>query len=144
MTPSRHLQRTSLSRQFPRRFLDFFDSPEAWFSGERMVPVEEFMDEGKLVVRAELPGVDPDKDVEITVEDGALTLHAERRQEETTELKDGYRSEFRYGSFSRTVMLPPGAGPDDVTATYDDGVLEVRIPMATPPVDRRTVPVTRR
>lgn len=144
MTSTRHLQRTPLTRQFPRRFLEFFDTPEAWFTGERMVPVEEFMDEGTLVVRAELPGVDPDKDVEIAVEDGVLTLRAERRQEEVTEMKDGYRSEFRYGSFSRTVMLPAGAGPDDVTATYDDGVLEVRIPMPAPAAERRTVPVTRR
>jgi HSP20 family protein len=141
---TRHLQRMAPTRQFPRRFLEIFDSPEAWLSGERMVPVEEFVDDGQLVVRAELPGIDPDKDVQLTVQDNTLRLHAERRQEETTETKQGYRSEFRYGSFSRTIMLPPGVSADDVKATYDDGVLEVRMPMGLPPDEARTVPVTRR
>jgi HSP20 family protein len=141
---TRHLQRMTPTRQLPRRFLEIFDSPEAWFSGERMVPVEEFVDDGQLVVRAELPGIDPDKDVQVTVQDNTLHLRAERRQEETTETKQGFRSEFRYGSFSRSITLPPGITDDEVTTTYDDGVLEVRMPMAPPPEPSRTVPVTRR
>ena len=105
---TRHLQRMAPTARFPRRLLELFDSPDAWFSGEKMVPVEEFVDDGELVVRAELPGVDPDEDVQLTVQDDTLYLHAERRQEERTETKEGYRSEFRYGSFSRTVMPSSG------------------------------------
>lgn len=53
-------------------------------------------------MRAELPGIDPDKDVQITLEDNVLTLHGERREE----VKDKHRSEFRYGAFSRAVRCP--------------------------------------
>ena len=80
-----------------------------------------------LVVRAEMPGIDPDKDVEITVSDGMLQLSAERRSETKTEAKKSYRSEFRYGSFSRSVRLPAGACEEAVKASYTDGILEVRI-----------------
>ena len=64
-------------------------------------------------VRAEMPGVDPANDVDITVRGGRLTIRAARS--EKSESKG--RSEFSYGSFSRTVSLPPGADEDDITAT---------------------------
>ena len=56
-----------------------------------------------------------------------IKAHREERQEEKE--KGGYRTEFRYGSFSRTLRLPEGATADDVKATYTDGVLEVRVPI---------------
>jgi HSP20 family protein len=107
--------------------------------------VEEFVDDGTMVVRAELPDIDPDKDVEVTVTDGMLHIRAHR--EEKTEHKDkgGYRSEFRYGSLVRNLPLPAGVTDTDVTATYTDGVLEIRAPLpveeAKPDVTK--VPVTR-
>jgi HSP20 family protein len=73
-------------------------------------------------MRAELPGIDPDKDVEIAVQNGVLTVRAERREE-----KEGRRSEFHYGTFTRSMTLPAGADVDDVKATYIDGILEIRI-----------------
>ncbi len=99
--------------------------------GESMDPlrVEEFIEGDQMVVRAEMPGIDPDKDVQITTSDHTLHLRAERRQETKTEEKGAYRSEFHYGSFSRTVQLPVGATDKDVKATYKDGILEVRIPI---------------
>ncbi len=106
--------------------------------------VEEFQDEGALVVRAELPGIDPEKDVDITVANGVLTIKASR--EETSEKKEkaSYRSEFRYGSFVRSVTLPAGASDDDVTASYADGVLEVRVPVGEPPESQgKKIEVTR-
>jgi HSP20 family protein len=108
-----------------------FDVPDTWkdLFEQGEMKVEEFRDDDTLVVRAEMPGIDPDKDVEITMSDHMLHLRAERRSETKTEDKKGYRSEFRYGSFSRTVRLPAGATEDDVTASYDDGILEVRIPI---------------
>jgi HSP20 family protein len=95
-----------------------------------MVRVEELTEEGAYVIRAELPGIDPDRDVEITVADGVLALRAERREEKKEEKSGGvYRTEFRYGSFYRAVPLPTGAKEEEVAATYKDGILEVRIPV---------------
>jgi HSP20 family protein len=107
--------------------------------------MEEFVDGDMLVVRAELPGVDPDKDVEITVSDDVLTIAAERREEKTEgeQGKPGYRSEFRYGSYRRSISLPAGVTADAVNATYHDGILEVRAPVATPKTEPQKVSVTR-
>ena len=68
-------------------------------------------------------------DVEITVTDGTLRLRAHREERTEDKRPDGYRSEFRYGSFERSLPLPEGASATDVKATYKDGVLEVRVPM---------------
>ena len=106
--------------------------------------VEEFRDGDDMVVRAELPGIDPDKDVEVSLSEGMLSIHAHRHEQSEAREKDGYRSEFRYGSFSRTVALPPGTDETGVTASYTDGVLEVRIPVGQVPKEAVTrVPVTR-
>lgn len=79
--------------------------------------VEEYQEDDALVVKAEMPGLDPDKDVEIDVTDHTLRIRAERRQETKVEEKGRYRSEFRYGCFSRTLPLPSGATDKDVKAT---------------------------
>lgn len=93
---------------FTSRFgIDWPEWPEL-FAGDT-IRVEEFRDDGELVVRAELPDIDPENDVEITLVDHALRISAERRQSEEHRDKRGYRSEFRYGSFSRTVRLCPRA-----------------------------------
>ncbi|WP_329128526.1 Hsp20/alpha crystallin family protein [Streptomyces sp. NBC_01476] len=94
--------------------------------GEHMIRVEESTEDGAFVVRAELPGIDPGKDVEITVQDGILTVHGERSEEERTKR----RSEFRYGSFTRAVQLPSGVREEDITAAYDKGILTVTVPLA--------------
>jgi HSP20 family protein len=109
------------------------------------VRVEEFTDGGDWVVRAELPGIDPDKDVEVHVDGGALTISAERREEtsEGERGKPGYRSEFRYGSYQRSLRLPTTVTAEQVKATYADGILEVRIPGAVTPTEPAKVPVTR-
>lgn len=103
--------------------------------------LEEFVEDGSCVIRAELPGVDPDKDIEIEVADGMVHLRAHREERTEQDRPTGYRSEFRYGSFERSVSLPRGASESDVKATYKDGVLEVRIPMPTPPAAPTRVPV---
>ncbi len=93
--------------------------------------VEEFTDADTLVVRAELAGIDPDKDVEVSVAGGMLHIRAERSEKKEDTSKEGYRSEFRYGTFERDVLLPEGTTVDDVSASYTDGILEVRVPMPT-------------
>jgi HSP20 family molecular chaperone IbpA len=95
------------------------------FGGEHPIRLEESTEGSAYVVRAELPGIDPGKDVDITVQDGALTVHAERSERETT----SHRTEFRYGSFTRAVPLPPGAREEDITASYDKGILTVTVPL---------------
>ncbi len=128
-----------------------FDWPERW---RRLLElesdlggwlrVEEFRDGDDMLVRVELPGIDPEHDVEVTVTDGVL--HIQGRREERTERKEkgGYRSEFRYGGFVRDVALPAGVKDEDVKATYADGILEVRVPLpAEPKASATKIPVSR-
>ncbi len=129
-----------------KMFQDDFDWPmrlTRQFMEDSTLKVEEYEDDGELVVRAEMPGIDPDEDVEITVADHRLHLRAERRTETTTEDKKGFRSEFHYGSFERSIRLPVGATENDVTATYHDGILEVRIPVDAGGVATKRIPVAR-
>lgn len=109
--------------------------PESWqqFLESDTIKVEEYREDDVMVVRAELPGVDPDTDIDVTVEDGMLRIHAERSEEThapkgKSGAREHYRSEFRYGSFTRVLPLPAGVTETDVTATYRDGILEVRAP----------------
>jgi HSP20 family protein len=104
--------------------------PTAWT--EDLIRIEEEMEGDTLIVRAEMPGIDPDKDVDVTLDDGYLTIRAERHDGRSDKNGGGFRTEFRYGSFARTLRLPDGAKMEDVTASYKDGVLEVRVAM--PPV----------
>jgi HSP20 family protein len=92
----------------------------------RLLKLEDEMKEGVYEVRAELPGVDPTDDIEVTVRDGQLTIKAERTQ--TSESNS--HSEFSYGSFVRTVALPAGADEDEIHATYDRGILTVSVPLS--------------
>ena len=109
-----------------KRFFDFTPDSEHWMR------VEEIHEDEALVIRAELPGVDPDKDVDVSVSDGVL--HIEGRREESKEHKDerSHRSEFRYGTFQRNLALPKGVESKQVKASYRDGILEVRIPWPAP------------
>lgn len=97
-----------------------------------IIRVDEYRQNGNLVIRAELPGIDPDKDVELTVSDSMLHIEAKRREEEKVEEKGYLRHELRSGSFTRTLPLPEGISESDVTASYKDGILEIRIPAPAP------------
>ena len=99
-----------------------------WWGVEDLIRVEEYQEDGMLVIRADLPGIDPDTDVELTVSDGMLHIEAERREEEKKEGKGYVRQELRYGSLSRSLPLPEGVTEADIAATYKDGVLEIRVP----------------
>lgn len=114
-----------------RERMAFDDMVRRFFGAERddmWLRTEEFYDDDTMVVRAEMPGIDPEKDVELTVVDGMLHIKAERREKVEHKEKGGYRSEFHYGSFVRDVLLPNDCTPEDIAATYKDGVLEVRVP----------------
>ena len=109
--------------------LDWMDSNNPWsFRGFGLSPyvrIEDYVEDDTFVLRAELPGIDPDKDVAIEIHDDMLTISGERREE----TKDKNHRELHYGSFRRTVPLPSGSRPEDVTASYTEGVLEVRVPV---------------
>lgn len=133
-------------RHFPGRWpalADWFEDVPVELrsaAGGHPVRIEESEENGTYVVRAELPGIDPERDVEITLDDDVLTVHAERKEEK----KEKYRSEFRYGSFTRSVRLPGGISAEDITANYADGVLTVRAPVPKEePTTRRRIEVTR-
>lgn len=115
----------------PRLFGDLSDWFDADFpfAGSRMQTfrVEDYIDQDRYVVRAELPGIDPDKDVAIRVSSGMLDIHAERREES----RDRHHSEFRYGSLHRALRLPAGVDEKKVKARYADGILEVSVPIPT-------------
>jgi HSP20 family protein len=81
-----------------------------------------------LLVRVDMPGLAADE-IDVTVEDGLLTITGERREEDREEGKGFIRSEMTYGTFLRTIQLPNGADEDNVEAVVRNGVLEIRVPM---------------
>ncbi len=134
-------------RKFP--FISRHPDLADWFEGfpfgmpfgteARFIRIEETEEDGSYVVRAELPGIDPDRDVEITVDRGVLTIRAERSEEK----KEKQRSEFRYGSFSRSITLPEGVRDEDISAVYDKGILTVRAPLGEAGTAPRRIEVGR-
>lgn len=142
----RELERLDVFDRFDRLFDDWtkvlpFRRGREWETGD-LIRVDEFHEDGTLVVRAELPGIDPEKDVELTVSDGMLRIEAERREEEKAEEKGYLRRELRVGSFARTLPLPEGVSEADIEADYKDGILEIRVPVPEP-APATKVPVTR-
>jgi HSP20 family protein len=123
--------------EWPSALRDLIEGDEA------SMRIEEYEEDGSLVVRAEAPGLDPERDVEITVSNQVLLIKAQRRQESKSESKGGFRSEFRYGSFTRSVPLPAGATDKDVKASYVDGILEVRVPIDDRAASGRKIPISR-
>ena len=90
--------------------------------------VDVFEKDNRLITRVDLPGVTKE-DVSVEVSDGLLTLAGERKTEKEDKKDNVYRSECLYGSFYRTVPLPEGVKPEDVKATFANGVLEVSVPL---------------
>ncbi|MGW5781651.1 Hsp20/alpha crystallin family protein [Streptomyces sp. NPDC003863] len=137
-------RRHSFFPEFPdvRDWFGDFPRMATWRTGfgRHAIPIEVASGEEQYMLRAELPGMDPDKDITITVEGDMLKVSAEH--EESSETKD--HSEFRYGSFERAVRLPEAIDPKDVKAEYADGILTVRVAVRQPQELRsHTIPVTR-
>lgn len=89
--------------------------------------IEAYETDTDVVVRAELPGIDP-KQVEISVTEDTLTLRGEARTEQEEKKRNYYRRELRYGSFVRSIGLPSGVHGDKATASYRNGILEIKVP----------------
>ncbi len=90
-------------------------------------PVDIFENENNIVLKAELPGVDP-KDVEVRVEDNTLYLKGDRKFEKETKEENYHRIERAYGSFARSFSLPNSIDAEKVTADYKDGLLTLTLP----------------
>ena len=122
----------SLRQAMDRLFEDSFVRSRPWgVAGDAAsaLPLDITSSNDALIVDAALPGIAPE-DVEITVEDGTLTIHGETRSERKEEEGQTLISEIRRGSVSRAVALPSGLEPDKAEATFENGVLHLRIPKA--------------
>ncbi|MEO3758963.1 Hsp20/alpha crystallin family protein [Mycobacterium sp. B14F4] len=108
---------------------DFFGPATAddWFAGAFTPAAEIVKDGDDALVRVELPGVDVEKDVTVEVERGHLVIHGERRDERAEESDRRTLREVRYGSFRRSFKLPGHVTSEAITASYDAGVLTVRV-----------------
>ena len=120
----------SLQNEMNRLFNTVFDAPapgngatmRRWMPAMDLVETEEH-----FVLRADLPGMGED-DINIELEDGTLTVSGERNAEHESKNEGYYRVERAFGAFSRSLTLPKGIDPEGVSAKFDRGVLEVRIP----------------
>ena len=121
---------TTLQNEMNRLFGSAFDTPTPGNGGtlRRWMPAMDLVEADEhFVLRADLPGMS-EEDVNIEVEERVLTISGERKAEHT-ETKDGYqRFERAFGAFSRSLTLPEGIDAEAVSASFDRGVLEVRIP----------------
>lgn len=139
---------SSLLRQMRSELDEVFEQPfwgttrwPAFFKPAPEAPVwspriEVFEKDHRLVTRAELPGLKKE-DVKVEIVEGQLTISGERKREFKEEKDYVFRTEREYGSFYRTVPLPEGVKPEDVKATFADGVLEITMPFSevkAPPI----------
>jgi len=136
-------------------FLDWGPAPgdvwQSWMDrafgrGTELFPwrpaVDVFTREGSLVVEMELPGLDPDRDIEVAVEDDVLVISGERSREHEVAEADRYLFERSFGRFERRIPLPEDADAEAVAAGYEKGVLRVTVPLRVPAEHpRKTVPV---
>ncbi|MGA7616764.1 MAG: Hsp20/alpha crystallin family protein [Thermoanaerobaculia bacterium] len=129
--PAQDIQnlQNQMNRLFEPFFRDFapgFTTPDLT-SGTWVPPVDVEETKDRIFVRAELPGMKKE-DIEISFENGVLTLRGERRMEQENRERNFHRVERSYGSFVRSFTLPNSVDPEHVEAIYEDGVLEISMP----------------
>ena len=136
---------TELRRQMDRLFDDFaegwgwpslsrwslpsrsFDIARPTMGGVMSVDFDVSEDDQKIQIKGDLPGMDKD-DVDISVENGVLTIKGEKREEKEEKEKDYYLSERQYGSFRRSFRLPESVDEDKIAANFKKGVLDITLP----------------
>jgi HSP20 family protein len=127
--PAREIN--SLQQEMNRLFNTFFESPATGGAGggaRRWIPPMDLVEtDDHFVLRADLPGLG-EGDVDLSLEENVLTLSGERKNEHEERGEGFYRVERATGSFSRSLTLPEGVDGDAISARFDRGVLEVRIP----------------
>jgi HSP20 family protein len=138
--PVRRLVDPMLAPRFARSGLGIFD-------GRLMPSTEIYADKGDLIVRVELAGVDPQKDVTVMIDNHELVIRGERKREAETKDKVYYRRETEYGAFERRIPLPESIDDQSIQAQYKDGFLEITVQgaakaMETDGEKARVIPVT--
>jgi HSP20 family protein len=126
--PAREI--SSLQSDINRLFNSFFDTPTGGNGGtlRRWIPPMDLVEtEDSFVLKADLPGL-TESDLNLEVEDNVLTISGERKAEHEDKHEGYVRVERAFGSFRRSLTLPEGVEPDAVKASFDNGVLEVRVP----------------
>lgn len=121
---------SSLQHEMNRLFNTMFETPSAESAGglRRWTPAMDLVETDEhFVLRADLPGMSQE-DISIEVEDRALTVSGERKAEHEVRQEGFHRVERSFGRFSRSLTLPEGVDPEAVSASFDRGVLEVRVP----------------
>ena len=129
-------------QELTRWHQDIDDLFRRFFSGERegsdqlagtgwMPAMEVFERDGQYVIRADVPGIDP-KEVEVSILNDALTIKGERKKLQEVKEKESYYSEAAYGRFERRLALPKGIDPEKISARFENGVLEVSVPLPQP------------
>jgi HSP20 family protein len=113
--------------EFNRLMNTIFNAGEASATNRWMPAMDLIEAEGHFVLKADLPGL-TEGDVSIEVQDNALTVSGERKAEHEERQRGWYRVERSFGRFSRSLTLPDGVDPEGIQATFDKGVLEIRIP----------------
>jgi HSP20 family protein len=128
-SPFRQLER------FRKEMDDLFDrftggegDRAPWFPTSSSPALESFVEGDKMIIRADLPGIEPN-DVEVTVSGDTLTLRGSRQAKFENKGRDYLHREVSYGSFERSITLPEGVKSDDVKASYRNGVLELTMPV---------------
>ena len=125
------------SQEFDNLFSRFLDRGTAFMPV--LAPIESFLDGREFVIRLNLPGVDS-KDLEVTVKDDVVTVRVLRKPHDKHEDLDLIHCEVTHGGFERSVTIPRGIRTEDVKATYNHGVLELRMPAPKETAGRR-VPI---
>lgn len=114
-----------LRNEMEKLFGDLVPHPEQ--HGILSTPMDITEDASNYLVKMELPGVDL-ADIEVSFQDGTLTIRGEKKEESETKDKNFHRVERRYGQFSRSATLPAGIATDQISAEFDKGVLTVTLP----------------
>jgi HSP20 family protein len=141
-TPFRELTalHDDLDTLLARFFGDVDAEPGVRARGSFVPVVESFVRDGQLVVRADLPGIDPKK-VELALEGDRLIIKGERKDEREEKKEHTWHREVTYGRFERVLTLPAGIDPTSIKAGYHDGVLEVTMKAPTGASPKK-VPIT--
>ena len=98
------------------------------FDGDTFLCVDEYVEDGTLLVRVDAPGIDPADDIDLRLVDNQIDLRVTRQERTEGGDPQHRRTEVRYGTFRRSLPVPKGTHAEDVSASYRDGVLEIRVP----------------
>jgi HSP20 family protein len=140
-SPFRELER--FRRDLDDVFARFFGGgATSAFSSAAEPKIESYVEDDKMIVRADLPGIDP-KDVEVSVIGDTLTLRGAREAREEQKGRNFTHREVTYGSFERSLTLPKGVKAEDIKASYQNGVLELTAPIPKESAPRK-VPIETR